>query len=385
MWPSLSKPQKLTDSFGQSVIGVSANHYVRNLSYRTFYLIHITLSSLLFPLMFFHVSHLRPYLWPSIVLFVGDQMLRVWLRTPALAFIKRLAPGLIEISAYAAIERPLKPGSHALIRHPDTAGILASNPFSITSAVIPSGVEKKRIRMISRVRGNVTKKLAALPTTALELCEASQSEPRQPLAIYLDLPYGAPLYFPKLENFDKILFIAGGVGATFAVSWVKYLLKSAEGQPALVKPGQLRFVWAVKTPSEVSWALKDDYPGDNGEDVAKCAELYITGAPKDLEAEDGDEEGGVEMTEGLLRGAGGVSTGGVDALMQAGLDKEQIFTGRPTLRKLIQDAVQEAGDEGRTAVLVCGPSMMGSIAKRVASRLGMDGADVWLHVEEFGH
>jgi NAD(P)H-flavin reductase len=343
----------------QSILGVSANHYVRNLCYRVFYMLHILLASLIFPLMFFHVSHLRPYLYPSIILSVGDQVLRAIRRTPALASIKPLAPGLIEISAYAVLKHPLKPGSHALLRHPNTTGILGSNPFSITSAIVTSGTEKRRIRMIARVRGNVTKKLA----------ESSKA-----LAVYLDMPYGAPLYFPRLEAFDKILFVAGGVGGTFAVSWVKYLLKNAA-----VKPSQLRFVWAVKTPEDAAWALKDDYPGDNARDVAKCVELYITGFP-DPEAGEG-----AEMTEGLLRGADGASTGGVEALVQMGLGKERIETGRPALRKVIQDTVQEAGHEGRTAILVCGPAMMGSIAKRVSASLGREGVDVWLHVEEFGY
>jgi NAD(P)H-flavin reductase len=343
----------------QTILGISANHYVRDLSYRVFYILHIVLASLIFPLMFFHVSHLRPYLYPSIFLFVGDQALRTIRRITALASIKSLAPGLIEISAYAVLERPLKPGSHALLRHPQTTGILGSNPFSITSAVVPSGAEKKRIRMIARVRGNVTKKLA----------ESSSSEA---VAVSLDMPYGTPLYFPRLEAFDKILFVAGGVGGTFAVSWVKYLFKNAA-----VKPRQLRFVWAVKTPEDAAWAMEDDYPGDNASDVAKCVELYITGTP--------EAEEGAEMTEGLLRGADGASTGGVEALVQKGLGKERIETGRPALRKVIQDTVQEAGHEGRTAILVCGPAMMGSIAKRVSARLGADGVDVWLHVEEFGH
>ncbi|KAA8912719.1 ferric reductase like transmembrane component-domain-containing protein [Sphaerosporella brunnea] len=326
-----------------SIIGVSANHYVRNLSYRVFYLLHIILSPLLFPLMFLHVSHIRPYLYPSITLFVGDQVLRAINRTPALASIKHISPSLIQISAHAVFVRPLKPGSHALLRHPATTGILGSNPFSITAAITPSNREKKRIRMIARVRSNITKKLAALPTEG----------PRQTVAVYLDLPYGAPLYFPPLSEFDKILFVAGGVGATFAVSWIKYLSKSTEGgRAALVKPGQLRFVWAVKSPEEAAWAFDDDYQGDNANEVAECVELYITGnPPEDPDADQGD----------------------------------RISTGRPSVRDLIHDTVKDAGHEGRTAILICGPSMMGSIAKRVSARLGAQSVDLWLHVEEFGH
>ncbi|KAF8543964.1 ferric reductase like transmembrane component-domain-containing protein [Trichophaea hybrida] len=365
-----------------TTIVLFANHYVRNISYRTFYLVHTILSPLLFPLMFFHVSHLRPYLYPSIALFVFDHLLRFILSTPATGSIKHLTTGLIEISAYPTYATPIKPGSHAIIRHPETHS-WTPNPFSITSAIILSGSERKRIRMVARIRGNFTKKLATLPTFVVDPCSASPNGVKKVLALKLDLPYGAPLYFPNFKNYDKILFVAGGVGATFAVSWVKYLLKSEGDKLPLVKPGQMRFIWAVKRSEDALWAFEDDYRGDNAKDVAKCVEVHITGAPGDPDVV-GDMESGMEMTEGLLGSADGDAASGLDHLVKSGVDQERISTGRPWLQKLIRDTVEEAG-EGRTAILICGPIMMGSIARRVTARLGMGGADVWLHVEEFGH
>jgi len=235
--------------------------------------------------------------------------------------------------------------------------------------------------MVARIHGNFTKKLAAMPAFEVDPCSASPDGVKKGLSLYLDLPYGAPLYFPNLNNYDKILFVAGGVGATFAVSWVKYLLKSEGDKPALVRPGQMRFVWAVKRLDEALWAFEDDYPGDNAKDVAKCVELHVTGAPADPDVV-GDMESGMEMTEGLIGGADGDAASGLDRVVKSGV--KRILTGRPRLQKLIPDTVEEAG-EGRTAILVCGPAMMGSIAKRVTAKLGMGGADVWLHVEAFGY
>lgn len=326
---------------------------MRNWSYRVFFLVHVTLSPLIFPLMFFHVSYLRIYLWPTIALYTTDQLLRYLLRTPATATITRLSPTLIAIHASPTHEIPLQPGTHAILRHPAIS--YTSHPFSITS----SG-PTKRIRMVARIHSGFTKKLA----------EGTKKE----LAIILDLPYGAPLFFPDLGKFEKVLFVAGGVGATFATSWVKFLMRGSESRPPPARLGQLRFVWAVRTAEDALWALQDDYTGDNAKDLARCVELYITGS--------GEGEEGVEMMEGLLAANGG----GVDALVRAGVARERIFTGRPVLGRIIHDvARKEGGGAGTTAVLACGPKMMGSVVKRAVARLGAEGADVWLHVEEFGH
>ena len=340
---------------------------------------HILFTPLLLPLLFLHVSHLRPYVLFSVVLLVWDQALRYYMHAPAVATIERLSPSLIEIVAQTSFYTPIKPGTHALVKHPDTS-LWTSNPFSIAGTIVPAGPKEQQIRMIARVRGRFTRKLASLASPKVESSAGWPAVPEHAQAIYLDFPYGAPLYFPPLEQFDKLLFIAGGVGGTFAVSCVKHLLKSSDGKPALVRPGQLKFVWSVKSPSDVSWALEDEYPGDNASDVAKCVELYLTGAPAD-KGEDREEEQGIEMTEGLLS----ETNGGTDALVRAGLDKRRIGTGRPVLRHLIEETVRAAGAEGRTAILVCGPAKMGSIAKRTVGKSGIAGADVWLHVEEFSH
>ena len=299
-----------------SIVVLSAGRWVRNWSYRLFFLIHVSASPLLFPLMFLHVPHMRPYLWVSLALYASDVALRYLTRVPAMASVEHLSPTLIAINAYPAFETTIRPGTHVIIRHTDTA--LTSHPFSITSAFVPSGAVTKRLRMVARIRSGFTKKLADMPTQAAAYPEGIHGTSKM-LAIQMDLPYGAPLYFPDLKKFDNILFVAGGIGATFAASWVKFLLKGADA----CQPGQVRFVWAVKTPEDAMWAFQDDFPGDNASDLAAVVELYITGG------EDNGEDG-IEMTEGLLRGVEGGEGGeggvgpGIEALVKAGVAFSQL-------------------------------------------------------------
>lgn len=398
-------------------------------------MLHAVLAPLLFPLLFLHVSHLRPYLLAAAVFYAADRLLRYVLRVPALASVSRLAadPGLIEISACLDFGVPIRPGSHAIVRHPESSPWTA-HPFSITAAVaVPSSspgssgpssassgsataaaaaaaaaMEGKRVRMVARVHGNFTKRLSSLA--------AAPNGIRTGLRLYLDLPYGAsPLHFSSpsdiLRKHDKILFVAGGVGATFAVSWVRYLLASPRpGEPApaaTVRPGQLRFVWAVRRPQDALWAFEPDHhqPGDPGpRRMAEAVELFVTGGASAGANLDGEMERGIEMAEAVLPGA----PGGVRALLDAGVAPDRLSTGRPHLPRLIRSTVRRpvyyggsgddddgdgdggggSGDgdgEGCTAILVCGPPAMGVIARRAAARLGMAGADIWLHVEEFGH
>lgn len=327
---------------------MSANHYVRHLSYRTFYLLHVALAPLLFPLLFLHVSHIRVYLLPSAALFAADQALKYYLRVPALATVSTpaSAPGLLTITVTLSSPLPSAPapGSHCLLRHAPTS-FWTANPFTIVpgGGGGDGGGSTKQLRLVARVRSGFTRELASLAGS-------------RPVAVTLDLPFGPPP--PDLDRFDRVLLVAGGVGATFAVGWVRRLLAA--------ESASVRFVWAVKTAAEAAWALDDPA-------VAGCVELFVTGVTGD----DADADG-IEMTEGLLAG------GAVDALAREGVARDRIARGRPHLRRVVGETVLRAG-EGRTAVLVCGPAGMAAAVKRAVARLGIEGRDVWLHVEEFGH
>src|SRR5690606_27526353 len=127
-----------------------------------------------------------------------------------------------------------------------------------------------RIEMVARVRNGTTKKLATL--------QKNGDTGDQELAAFIDGPYGTSSHASDLLNggFNRVLVIAGGVGGTFALSWVSSLIKKMGRE-------KVHFVWAVKTVEDVMWALKLEEEVEDSEiaaETASCVEVYVTG-PRD--------------------------------------------------------------------------------------------------------
>jgi len=375
-----------------TMLVISANHVFRTLSYRTFYVFHIFLADALFPLLFLHVSHLRVYLAAAFVFFVVDYTTRLYLRLKTTATFSRLAPGLMSITIsaedLAILREPafIAPGVHGLLRVPEISE-WSWNPFTFTTSTLPppdstSPPEKKPIKLVARTRKGFTKKLAKLHA----------AEPKK-MAIILDMAYGASHFF-DLQRFDKILFVAGGVGATFAVSWVKYLLANK-----IASPAKLRFVWAVKTPQEAEWALDEDCEGDGATELAKMVELYFTGdstsspeVEEERDSNDGAEEADDNDDEVEMRL---LDNNGEDlntnSLIERGVSKENIWFTRPDLTQVVNETAPSrsvgSSNAGSVAVLVSGPDRMAMEMKRIVAwkAVSTETTEFWLHVEEFGH
>ncbi|KAI5804356.1 hypothetical protein EDC01DRAFT_610859 [Geopyxis carbonaria] len=340
------------------VLGTTANRFFRAWAYRLFYLLHITLAALLLPTLWLHVEHIRPYVLASAVIYAVDRTIRRLQRTSANASLRLLTPELLELTPHPAAASP--PGSHVLISIPSLAN-WSTHPFTPSPTL--SGQ-----RLIIRVRSTLTRRLAALaPPAAPAATPATPTAPRDMLPITLDSGYGAPL--ADLARFDQVLLLAGGVGGTYAVSWLAGL-QSASAR-------RVRFVWAVKNPADAAWALEDGHvPG------VDAVELYVTGRHRRGEYDGGEDEGAVEMAEGLL----GAQEDGGEAAEGAAVEGSELgsvktHTGRPPIKAIIEATAQA----GSVYVLVCGPAMMGAVARRAVARMGRAGRDVAVHVEEFGY
>ncbi|TGZ83691.1 hypothetical protein EX30DRAFT_338303 [Ascodesmis nigricans] len=346
-----------------TTISSSANHWVREWSYRLFYTLHITLPMLLFPMLYFHVSHLRPYLIAGIAFYIIDHILRYFARTSGTIKIRRVTPNLIALTFTPKKYITIPAGSHALLNIPSLSSF-ASNPFSIAAA---SSAPGGPIKMVARVRNGTTKKLAAMKGA-------------DTIDAVLESPYGAftAANTTSLITRDvkKVIIIAGGVGGTFATFWVPTLVKKLGKE-------RVRFVWSVRTIDDVMWAFEENENADNEdrEKIADVLEIHLTGSKDQLKRIDKDHES-VELSTGLLVNS---KTDAVAELGKVGIRKERIKTGRPKVRALVEKTVEETGVEGRTLVLVCGPGRMGGVAKKVVAEQGMKGRDVYVHVEEFGH
>ncbi len=161
--------------------------------------------------------------------------------------------------------------------------------------------------------------------------------------------------------------MAGGVGATFALPVYRDLRKRGGRGVGMV--------WAVRRREEAGGLVEE------GEGV----QVFVTGREEGGGLGDGEgEEGGIELEERV-----GLLSGTQEEVIEAdSVEMERAQTidfqkGRPDLCTIV-DEVFKGGEEGRIAVLVCGPVGMGRSLRKEVGRWVEQGREVFWHKEEFG-
>jgi NAD(P)H-flavin reductase len=225
---------------------------------------------------------------------------------------------------------------------------LLFNPFSVAD-VSPKGI----LLVLRTLNGPTTialKHLAKLPATSQ--------------AIKIEGPYGTARRFPNFASeFDRILLVAGGVGATFILP-IYHRLSSGlgEGDSAANK---VELVWAMRSLAEASWVTNTQYAKIlDGDDQVK---IYVTGV-EHRGAAANHEVGDVELDDLLRTEQRAKVNGGYK---------------RPNLRTIVDNTFRH-GLQERVAVLVCGPSEMAQELRENVGRWVVQGRHVWWHDESFG-
>lgn len=335
---------------------------MREQSYRVFFVVHLTAAFLVPPLIFFHASSMRIYVSLAIGFLVLDLVARKTITVTAPAIIESI-PGtdLLKISASMPSKNILKfkahPGAHLYLNLPpasrpnpdplSTGNLLFEflyNPFTVVSANEESG----DLTFVARKRsGPMTTRLAEFAAAGVP----STPEGRIPLCI--EGPYGAVgKTFPDLvgTGISRILLVAGGVGATFAVPIYHAILADTPS-------ARIQFVWAVHSPGDATWAPADSTGKSLMDDDQ--VQLFLTG------------DMGVSSTR---------NTAGGDIQLDS---RPQHNVKRPNFQKIVDD-IFKTGTNEKVAVLVCGPVQMGRELRRCLTPWVMKGRDVWWHNENFG-
>ena len=207
---------------------------------------------------------------------------------------------------------------------------------------------------------------------------ASSSDSKTPrsqnsVPLLIEGPYGSAAHFPDLASFDRVLFVAGGVGATFTLPlFIDLMQRGKMGE----RIPTVKFVWTVRDRPDARWGfelLREHL----GEGPFPGVELFITSAGyRPNEPQDNDsEEIELREREHLISDADGNSNTSTSIVTKK---------GRPDLRVPVDQVFNSSPDDG-VAVLVCGPKGMGQSVRREVGRwvLGK-GRDVFWHGEEFG-
>ena len=317
-------------------LGSTAFATIRNWNYRLFFYLHVILSASLIPVLYFHVPHIRPYVLQVGLLFILIGVQRNVNQTPSLATIvsvpfTNLCSITIPLTASLS-SREYKPGQHIYLAIPSSNPLhhLRLNPFTIAN--LPD--RDTHIQLVVRTLKGATSLLPSLPSKT---------------TLGIEGPYGAARQFPNLLSYTRVLLIAGGVGATFTVPIYRDLLQKAKPQGS-----EVRFVWIVRELEDTRWAL--EHLSDKEGKMDTGIEIYLT------------RESARQPDDKYLAGLASSS---------------HTFKGRPNLRTIMDTMFQSSVDE-RVAVLICGPSGLGTAVRQEVGKWAERGQDLFWHNEEFG-
>ena len=364
-----------------TAVGTTALAPVRQWSYRVFYITHVVLATVLLPILFFHVSHIRVYLYETAAVYALNVVLRGLSSTKVNASITKL-PGTNIMEIRVPLSQTLRahhyqPAQHAYLSLPGhpASRTFRSNPFTVAS--IPT--TDHSLRLYARIMNGNTADLAQYAT------KTYQGQQK----LTLEGPYGLGTHSDELLQYDRVLFVAGGVGGTFIVPLYRQLLTDLSPSPGSYRRTKVDFVWCVKDVEEMLWALPDEEGERRG--TLERMHIYVTGGSPSHNEAPGVNGGGGEAIEleehkNLLAAHSGPPSNRLSGL--------QTTFGRPDLRAVVDTTFSHSPSE-RVAVFVCGPEslrvnlrqevgrwVMGSRGMGTKEREG--GRNVWFWAEGFG-
>ncbi len=194
--------------------------------------------------------------------------------------------------------------------------------------------------------------------------------PKADPPLQIEGPCGDTVRFPKLaREFDRVLLVAGGVGATFCLTIYRQIRKELEKSEQSSK--KVEFVWSMRSPAEAAWANPTFDASVSSLSEEEGVRIFVTGAENPVQPTDGS----IDLLD-LAR----VASQNGDANPR-GVAKKG---GRRPNLKAIVDETFEKGKSERVAVLVCGPKSMNRKTRMALDPWVKMGRDVWYHEEYFG-
>ncbi|KAL9029948.1 MAG: hypothetical protein Q9196_001876 [Gyalolechia fulgens] len=378
---------------GFLILGTTALASVRKKNYFLFFTLHVTTSISILPILYFHVSHLRLYILESAAIYV---LLIIQRNVSQSKIENAVLKPLKGTSNLISITLPLSgrihetifyPGQHIYLSLPTPLTApqekLRLNPFTVAN--LPH--QDNHIRLVLRALNGTTDTLSKLatnhtPSSSSPSSTSTDHASNNRMSLLLEGPYGAASTFPNLLRYEKVLLVAGGVGATFTVPIYRDLLTRG------IDRRRIRFVWAVTRTADARWAI-ESLDGGSG------CEIYCTGhpsrpprrkpGPAGAEHEHDDEDDG--PTARLVRAE---DSGAEDPTVLR--PRIALHRHRPDFRRIVHEVFApdptSTGDggasPGNVAVLVCGPSGMGAALRRQVGPWVERGREIWWHSEEFG-
>ncbi|WP_020470925.1 dihydroorotate dehydrogenase electron transfer subunit [Zavarzinella formosa] len=130
------------------------------------------------------------------------------------------------------IARSIRPGQFLMLRIPETTDPLLGRPFALYDTVLDSGGEPVGLDVVYLVVGKMTTHLMAVKAG-------------EPIEVWGPLGNG----FPKFPNIDQVTCVAGGIGQTPFLAYVRELLgtRGYAGQPAVRQVNKVSLYYGVRS------------------------------------------------------------------------------------------------------------------------------------------
>ncbi|APA14305.1 hypothetical protein SS1G_11881 [Sclerotinia sclerotiorum 1980 UF-70] len=375
---------------------ITSSKAVRRWSYRVFFIIHVFVAITIIPLLFFHAAPIRIYIIEAIALFLIDIGIRKFTTFTAFATVRSVPKtSLLEITIPVTDSKisqfQYAPGQHVYLSIPPSSVPTSAkynrhlheflyNPFTIASV---TDTPSPQITLTLRTLNG--------PTTSALSSLSHLSKARPPLNI--EGPYGTSRKFPNLaEKFDRILLVAGGVGATFILPIYRAAKEAMENEGR--QNSTVRMIWVMRDAAESSWALSpptqtssedvdEELKFENSNDAD--IELYITSPQTSHSTATSPSSSSPPHTSTSTSTS--TSTHEPNNIEMHTLSTPSLPTpkkySRPDLRAIVDETFTQ-GLEERVAVLVCGPPGMAEELRSYVGMWVMRGRNVWWHDEGFG-
>jgi NAD(P)H-flavin reductase len=375
-----------------SLMQITAFSSVRHASYRVFFVVHIAVAFVLPALIFFHAGSARKYVVEALVVLLLDLGARKIDTIASQATVESIAgTSLVKVTAAVPQSKLSRfralPGGHVYLNIPG-ASRHVSNPLSPSYLLFELLYNPFTVASVNEQKSEVTlvaRCLTGPTTTALaRLCKTSASSDGKGVRLNLEGPYGTlhRLSDRAREEFDRVLLVAGGVGATHIVPVYRVLLRD---NPS----AKLEMVWAVRTPGDATWAATTTH--GIGSDILNDdnVAIYVTDSIADSETGPGSRTRSQSASmRNLEDDVNGHARNGVEMTAthrDRGRNRHtrSQTRRRPNLGKVVDDVFRH-GSEERVAVLVCGPSSMTSELREHVGVWVMKGRVVYWHAESFG-
>lgn len=310
--------------------------------------------------------HMQPYpeaiwkfAWIAAGLFGLDRIIRLaiylWNGLSAKgitcsATIQALPGGVTQVTINNSRLRNWAPGQFVLLSLPKI-GLLQSHPFTIAS--VPSRNDPY-LKFLIREKNGFTK----------NLLEKAKTSAEKEFMAFVDGPYGDS---SSILDLDRVVLIAGGVGASYTIPVFLDLAKKSSRRTI-----DITFIWIVREDSHISWFVNEINEALSFIDKINVhAYIFVTSSSTSASA---DLE--LKTKENMSPPNFGLS------------EAVTVSPGRPGWSELLSE-VKYAAEE--TGIIVSGPSDMTVEVTNLVSNINLvraregPSSTVHLHVENFNY